>query len=109
MQQIKTEITIPIPPDMVIISRTELEELKQKELTGVYWSMKDLVKRINKSDRWIKENILYQPRFRKILDSENGGPVYYPKNQGQTWSFHAPRMAKFLDDYFHIIFGGETR
>lgn len=66
--------------------------------------MKDLSKRINKSSAWIKENILYPTKFRRILDSESGGPVFYPKSQGQTWSFQAVEMARFLDKYFKDIF-----
>lgn len=104
MQQLEVNLTIPIPSDQVIISKVEFQELKRQELSGVYWSMKDLQKRINKSDKWIKENILYPQKFRKTLDSENGGFVYYPKNQGQTWSFQAGKMAAFLDKYFQQIF-----
>lgn len=104
MQQLNVRLSIPIPDDKVLISKVELEELKEQSLTGVYWNMKDLEKRVRKKQEWIKENILYQPRFRKVLDSENGGFVYYPKSQGQTWSFHAKKMAKFLDDNFHLIF-----
>ncbi len=40
----------------------------------------------------------------KILDEENGGFVFYPKSKGQTWSFQASKMAKFLDEYFDRIF-----
>lgn len=105
-QQIKAEVVINIPPDYVLVKKSELEELQQERLSGVYWSMKDLEKRINKSRPWILENILYKPRFRKVLDSNNHGPVYYPKSQGENWSFHAAKMAKFLDDNFHLIFGG---
>lgn len=104
MQQLNVNLSIPIPPDKVLISKVELEELKEQSLTGVYWNMKDLEKRVNKRQEWIKENILYKPRFREVLDSENGGFVYYPKSQGQTWSFNAKRMAKFLDENFHLIF-----
>ncbi len=104
MQQLEVKLSIPIPGDSVLISKVELEELKREQLTGVYWNMKDLQQRINKSDRWIKENILYPTRFKRILDSENGGYVYYPKNQGQTWSFHARKMAEFLDKNFNKIF-----
>lgn len=104
MQHLKVHLSIPIPEDMVLITKVELEELRQQQLTGIYWSMKDLEKRVNKSNVWIKENILYQPRFRKILDSENGGPVYYPKSQGETWSFQATKMAEFLDKNFARIF-----
>lgn len=104
LQQLEVNITIPIPHDSILIKKVELEELKQEQLTGVYWNMKDLQQRINKSDRWIKDNILYPTRFKRVLDSEIGGFVYYPKNQGQNWSFHARKMAEFLDKNFNRIF-----
>lgn len=105
MQQlISTQIVIQIPSDQILITKVEYEELKQQELTGAYWSMKDLEKRTNKKHEWIKENILYPERFRKVLDVIHGGFVFYPKSKGQTWSFHAVKMAKFLDDYFQEIF-----
>jgi len=71
--------------------------------------MKDLSNRINKSDKWIKENILYPTRFKEKLDYQNGGPVYYPESQGQSWSFHAKQMATFLDMNFTSIFGGNQK
>lgn len=66
--------------------------------------MKDLEKRTNKKQLWLKDNIFYVPNFKKVLDSRNGGCVYYPESQGQPWSFHAKRMAEFLDENFHKIF-----
>ena len=104
MQQLTVQLTIPIPADSVLISRVELLELKRNELSGVYWSMQDLEKRINKKCEWIKENILYPARFRKILDVEHGGFVFYPKSKGQVWSFMAINMAEFLDKRFNQIF-----
>lgn len=105
-QTLNVELSIQIPSDRIMIRKAELEELKREQLAGVYWSMKDLEKRINKKQDWIKENILYPPRFRKILDSENGGFVFYPKSQGQVWSFQASKMAEFLDKHFRQIFNG---
>ncbi|WP_276645606.1 DUF771 domain-containing protein [Globicatella sulfidifaciens] len=90
-QQLAVNLQIPIPSDLVIISKVELQELKQKELKGVYWTMQDLEKRINRKHEWIKENILYPTRFKKILDVEQGGFVFYPKSRGQSWSFHAQK------------------
>jgi phage pi2 protein 07 len=104
MQNLNVQLSIPIPADSVLISKVELEELKKKELAGVYWNMKDLEQRTSKKSEWIKENILYPARFRKILDIENGGFVFYPKSKGQTWSFQATQMAGFLDKYFYQIF-----
>lgn len=104
MQQLSVNLTIPIPEDSVLISKIELQELKQEQLTGVYWSMKDLEERINRKNEWIRENILYPTEFKKVLDVEYGGFVFYPKTKGQSWSFHAKKMAKFLDTNFHRIF-----
>lgn len=104
MQQLSVNLTIPIPSDSVLITRIELEELKQQQLTGVYWSMKDLETRIHRKNEWIKEHILYPTKFRKTLDVEYGGFVFYPKVKGQTWSFHASKMAKFLDKNFKEIY-----
>lgn len=104
MQKLNVQLNIPIPEDMVLIQKVEYEQLQQEQLKGVYWSMKDLEKRINKKQVWIKENILYPSHFRKILDVEHGGFVFYPKSQGQNWAFHATKMAEFLDRRFNLIF-----
>ncbi|MGO4889927.1 DUF771 domain-containing protein [Anaerobacillus sp. MEB173] len=103
-QQLSVNLNIPIPSDSIIISKVELEEFKKLELTGVYWSMKDVEKKVNRKSEWIKENILYPTKFRKILDAEHGGFVFYPRSKGQTWSFQATKMAKFLDQHFDQIF-----
>ena len=104
MQQLSVNLTIPIPSDSVLITKIELQELKQQKLVGVYWSMKDLEARVNRKHEWIKENILYPTKFRKVLDVDYGGFVFYPKSKGQTWSFHAPKMSEFLDSNFQHIF-----
>lgn len=103
-QQLSVNLQIPIPSDSVLISKIELEELRRNELTGVYWNMKDLERRTNKKSEWLKENILYNPRFKEVLDSDKGGFVYYPKSKGQTWTFQATRMADFLERNFSQIF-----
>ena len=104
IQKLKLDLEVEIPKDSILIKRIELEELKRLSLTGIYWTMKDLENRINKKQEWIKENILYPTEFRKKLDTDLGGFVYYPKSKGQTWSFHALKMADFLDKNFHQIF-----
>lgn len=99
-QQLEVSLTIPIPADSVLIKKVELEELRSNKLEGVYWSMKDLEERVQKKGVWIRENILYQPRFRKELEKF----VHYPKSQGEQWTFHAKKMAEFLDKNFKRIF-----
>lgn len=71
----------------------------------IWWSMKDLEKATGYSDDWLKENILLRPEFKKILDLENGGFVYYPERRGEKWMFIASKMKGFLEKYFVQIFG----
>lgn len=104
MTQLQVQLSIPIPSDTVLITKLEYTNLKQQELLGQYWTMKDLEKRTNKKSEWIKENILYPSRFKKILDVKNNGFVFYPNNKGQNWSFNATKMALFLEKYFADIF-----
>ncbi len=107
MQQLQVNLTVPVPEDYVLITKVELEELKQERLSGIYWTMKDIEQRINKKHEWIKEKILYPSKFRESLDVKKGGFVYYPEVTGEKWSFHAVQMAKFLDDNFNLIFGSK--
>lgn len=104
MQQLNIKMNITIPEDMVIITKVELEELKQDQLKGVYWTMKDLEMKTGRSANWLKDNILFKPQFKKILDSQNGGCVFYPRVKGQPWAFKAIEMAEFLDGNFQRIF-----
>jgi phage pi2 protein 07 len=104
MQKLEVSLSIHIPEHLVVITKVELEQLKQNELNGLYWNMKDLEEKTTRKSEWIKENILYPTRFRKILDAESGGFVFYPKSKGQTWVFQASEMANFLDKNFSRIF-----
>lgn len=100
-QQLTVQLAIPIPADQVLISKVQLEELQRQSLTGVFWTMKDLEQRTSRKKEWLIENLLYQPRFKKQLEHI----VYYPKGKGSPWSFNAPKMAKFLEENFHLIYG----
>lgn len=104
-QQLNVTLSIPIPEDMILIKKVELEQLKEKVLIGVYWSMKDLEERTGKKNEWLKENILYKQSFKKQLDVKNrGGFVYYPQVRGEKWVFLASKMSQFLEDNFYLIF-----
>jgi phage pi2 protein 07 len=79
-------------------------QIDQQEIEKVWWNMKDLEEKTGYSDDWLKENILFQPRFKKLLDINEGGFVYYPERRGEKWVFIASKMKKFLEDYFADIF-----
>lgn len=103
-QQLNVTLSIPIPEDMILIKKVELEELKKESLKGVFWTMKDLEKKTGRQAAWIKENILYKTSFKQKLSTQNGGFVYYPRSQGEKWSFLASKMSQFLEENFHVIF-----
>lgn len=105
-QKLEVNLTIQIPSELVLISKVELQQLQQNELKGVYWNMSDLEKRVNKSSDWIKDRILYPSHFRRMLDIDFGGFVFYPEAKGQPWAFQATKMADFLDTHFNQIFKG---
>ncbi|MEC1177655.1 DUF771 domain-containing protein [Metasolibacillus meyeri] len=100
------QISVQIPDNLVLIEKVEYEQLQQERLLGTHWTMKDLETRTNKKQEWLKEHVLYQPKFKKQLDIANGGFVYYPKKSGEKWAFQATKMAQFLDDNFYLIYGG---
>jgi len=103
-QKLKVELEIKIPENYVLITKVEYKELQHDLLVGRYWTMQDLENQIGKKQVWIKENILYPPKFKKQLDVLQGGFVYYPKAKGEKWSFHATKMANFLEENFYKIF-----
>ena len=103
-QKLKIALEIIIPDDYILITKVEYEELQRDRVVGRYWTMKDLENHIGKKQVWIKENILYPTSFKEQLDVKVGGFVYYPKVKGEKWSFHATKMAKFLEDNFYKIF-----
>lgn len=104
MQKINFQVAVEIPNHLVLIEKSEYEALQNEALIGIYWSMIDLENRIGKKQVWIKENILYPTKFKKKLDVQYGGFVYYPKAKGEKWSFQATKMAQFLEDNFYAIF-----
>ncbi|MGG3734475.1 DUF771 domain-containing protein [Heyndrickxia coagulans] len=75
----------------------------------VWWSMQDLVERTGYSHVWLKNKILLNPIYKKMLDLENGGPVYYPQSRGDKWCFIADRMEEFLIKNFAQIFKGGSK
>lgn len=104
MQQLEVQLSVAIPEHLVLVERIEYQRLQEEELVGCYWSMKDLEKRIGYGSEWIQTNILYQPHFKRVLDVQNGGCVYYPAGKGNKWVFQASGMSKFLEKNFHSIF-----
>lgn len=105
-QTIKAEIVIEVPDDHVIISTAEFNEYQSLKDDGRWWTSKDIEQRYNHKMDWFKQKILYVPKFKKILDSQNGGFVHYSDlDDGRYWSFEPKRFKKFMEDNFAEING----
>lgn len=102
LQKIKTEVIIEVPAEFILVRKSEWEELKEQQLTGRYWNMKNLEERTGMKQQWLKSNLLYVPKFKQQLEEFS----YYPNSQGEKWAFQATKMAQFLEDNFYRIFKG---
>lgn len=78
--------------------QAEVQKLIRAEM--VWWHMDDLRAKTGKSQNWLKDNILYQPRFRKELETF----AHFPEAQGDKWCFIADKMEQFLKLHFRDIF-----
>lgn len=74
------------------------------EQQKLFWSFKDLEQHTGYKYLWLTRNILFRPEWRKMLDANNGGPVFYPRVRGERWKFIAVPMEKFLKDNFKDLF-----
>lgn len=98
MQQL--EATITIPPEFVLISKVEYEELLSKDTRGKFISLAALAQHLDCSQAFLKENILYDRRYKPELEKF----IYYPQSQGEKWKIHQESMFKWLDQKNISIF-----
>ena len=98
MQKINVEITIP--ENLVLISKIEYEQLQNDSDIGRWWTLQDVLDRTNRSRDWLKNNILFHPRYKKIIDVKNGGFVKFPNGGRDTYLFLPSKTKEFLEDNF---------
>ena len=60
MQNLKAEVTITIPKDMVLVNRVDYEDLKRQAEEVKTWSVADFKRELDipKNVTWIKECLL---------------------------------------------------
>ncbi|MCT6924605.1 DUF771 domain-containing protein [Metasolibacillus sp.] len=102
MQALQVNLTVSIPEHLVLVEKIEYEQMQKEQLLGRAWTMDDLEERTGRGQLWLKSNLLYVPKFKEQLKDI----VHYPNVQGEKWAFKANEMAQFLNDNFHLIYGG---
>jgi Uncharacterized protein conserved in bacteria len=94
------KVKIPIPD----IAQVLLNKL-QESIIGRSWTMKDLRECCgNKSEDWIKENIIYNRKFStEIQFMINDGQITESKGKGSPWRFKATAMANFIEKHYEEL------
>lgn len=94
------KVNIPLP-DMTQVLLDKLQE----SIIGRSWTMKDLRKCCgNKSEDWIKENIIYNPKFStEIQTMIDNGQITESKGSGSPWRFKATAMANFIEKHYEEL------
>lgn len=90
------DVKITIPEEYVLIKKIEYEDLIKNDLTGKYLSVKDICELTGKSQTFIRENLLDNPKRLKEIEAFS----HFPQSQGDRWSFKAKEMREYLDKEF---------
>ncbi|MGV0167638.1 DUF771 domain-containing protein [Furfurilactobacillus sp. WILCCON 0119] len=108
-QSIEATVSIKIPDDQVIVSKTYLKQLETEQTSGKLWSFDDL--RINlfngKAPQWVREHVLTNSKLRGQLDSLRAKSLIGGGGVGKPWWFQAQAMREFVQQNWSIIFNEE--
>lgn len=92
MQQLKVDLLIQIPSEMVLITKVELQELKQQSLQGAYWNLKELENTKHLRKEGTTMNQLHEVAEVAKLLKCNKNTVYSLIKSGQLQGLKLGRM-----------------
>ncbi|PTK92524.1 DUF771 domain-containing protein [Staphylococcus gallinarum] len=99
------QVTVPVPETHMLVEKEEFQKLIELTLNPV-WDMNDLKQKLKMSSvDTIKDKLLYNPKFEKILRKE--GIAHYPNSEFNRWRFNARKMNRFINENFESIHGKE--
>ncbi|OBZ00658.1 hypothetical protein BBG03_03490 [Streptococcus dysgalactiae subsp. equisimilis] len=98
-------IEVPIPSDMVLISRSEYLDLIQSNEIGQWWTIDKVEELLSISKSKLVNDILLNPKIKKEIDIEQNpdGFVFYPKGKGSPYRFLARKTREYFDKNYHKI------
>ncbi|WP_046466060.1 DUF771 domain-containing protein [Staphylococcus equorum] len=70
-----------------------------------WWTMKDLEYETSKTRKWLKDNILEIPKYKKEIKQFS----HYPIHNNDEYRFVGNKMQQFLEDNFLEIFNGGVK
>lgn len=90
------EVKVEVPETHVVIPKELYEQLRNQELTGQYYTIKDLVNLIGKSESWLYDNLLNNPYRRREIRSF----THYPNGKDDRLLFKETALRKYLENEF---------
>ncbi|WP_239745279.1 DUF771 domain-containing protein [Mammaliicoccus sp. F-M27] len=97
--------TINIPADFILITKIEYEQLLNNHTEGKFISLKELAEHLDCSPQFLKENILFNPRYKKDLEKF----IHYPVASGNKYKVHMNKAYKYFDEHSISIFNRKNK
>ncbi|HEN7252116.1 TPA: DUF771 domain-containing protein [Streptococcus agalactiae] len=104
MQQV-FNVSVPVPDDVVIISKEEYLNLLSDNEQGKWWDIDNLQELLGIGRSKLINDILLNPDIKKEVDlSINpNGFIVYPKGKGSRYKILATKAIKYFEDNFGSI------
>lgn len=98
-------IEVPIPSDMILISRVEYLDLIQNDEVGKWWTIDKVEDLLSISKSKLVNDILLNPNIKKEIDIEQNpdGFVLYPKGKGSPYRFLARKTREYFDKNYKNV------
>lgn len=104
MQQV-FNVSVPVPDDIVVISKEEYLDLISDTEQGKWWEIDDLMNLLGIGRTRLINHILLNPEYRSDIDValNPDGFVVYPKGKGGRYKILATRARKYFEENFAKI------
>ncbi|MCJ0951530.1 DUF771 domain-containing protein [Mammaliicoccus sciuri] len=104
MQQ-QLNATINIPSDFILITKVEYEQLLNNHNEGKFISLKGLADHLDCSSQWLKESILFNPKYKKDLEEF----IHYPTASGEKYKIHMKKAFEYFEKHSISIFDKKNK
>ncbi|MCK1238364.1 DUF771 domain-containing protein [Streptococcus uberis] len=98
-------VSVPVPDDVVIISKEEYLDLLSDNEHGKWWDIDNLQELLGLGRSKLINDILLNPDIKKDvnLSINPNGFIVYPKGRGSRYKILATRARKYFEENFTTI------
>ncbi|MCD8894287.1 DUF771 domain-containing protein [Mammaliicoccus sciuri] len=101
----KLNATINIPADFILITKVEYDQLLNNHTEGKFISLKELANHLDCSPQYLKQNILFNTRYKKDLEQF----IHYPNASGEKYHIHQRKAFEYFDKHSISIFNRKNK